>query len=265
MGLIKKEDLIRTLEVGECLVSGKKLKLSEYILSEEVFPSLYDSRKWLEKNLVLLRELVSSLVEHKNDLLSCALIIPVIDSNLEGFFKRLLSHGDRVPEYCVQCYVYLRWSSIKYENSFLKPSGDIYFTSSSLEKFSNQDSKYYRLLERIKSVANVDLVAICEVTQHIFLIEIKRASLDDRAVGQVLRYFNDTNKLLKDRVTREFNLSYIRPVLVLGDVRREYFEAFPMHFRECLDIYEYSSECDDMGGYITLKNMRKRILSMYIS
>ena len=262
MGLLVLDTFLRRVSNRECVVSGKRLGVNETILSKAELPGLYDASKWTPNGMQLLKAVVSTLLEGRDAVLIDADNGSKIRQNVSWFFSYLLLQKEKVPEYCVHAYLFLFWSDIEYRNAFLPPNGEVFFTSKSLDYSIDQEQKYYPVLQRIKALVKVDLVAVSESTQHIFLIEIKRGPLDDRAVGQVLRYFNQINRLLTERVVRAFDLSYVRPILVLSEADKEFVEAFPVHFREILDIFEYSvSSSDDGSARVILSNLRKRFLS----
>lgn len=262
MALISPATFLRRVAASECLFSGRSLRAGEALVSKEQFPQLYALAPWGKDSLNLLRGLIETLVTLKGSGKASDSRIQMQLEKAKPFLQLLLHQKDAVPEYCVHAFIYLYWNDIEYRNAAILPAGNIYFSSAALSAVIEPSDPYFRLIARLKDVTNVDLIAISEELQHIFLIEIKRGPLDDRAIGQVLRYFNESNKLLTDRVVREFNLSYVRPVLVLGEVSRHFFEAFPLHFREFLDIYEYDTERDESDSLkVVLHNLRRRILS----
>lgn len=262
MGLVRSETIRRRISDFECILSGKLLLPGETLVSRDQFPQLYALTPWDRRSLDILRELVETILDLKS-----SDDVGTFNSRqhvrmAKPFMQLLLSQKDLVPEYCVHAFIYLYWDEVKYSGAPFPPEGKIYFNSAALNSAVQRNDPYYRLLGRLKEVANVDLIAISEERQHIFLIEVKRGTLDDRAIGQVLRYFNESSKLLTDRIVREFNISYVRPILVLNEVPRAYFEAFPVHFREFLDIYQYETEKDASDGLnVVLSNVRRRMLT----
>lgn len=266
MDLINPETFFRRTIERECFVSGRKLMDGEFVVSALELPALYRLKPWASEALSTLRNIIEILVRSKHRLAEERTESGELSRQIKGFLECLLAQKDQVPEYCVHAFVFLFWDTIDYRGAVIRPKGEVFFTSGSLDGGVESGHRYYRLLQRLKSITNVDLIAISEEQQHIFLVEIKRGALDDRAVGQVLRYFNDSNKLLTDRVVRDFNLSYIRPILVLGDASRQYMEAFPTHFREVLDVFEYATVQKDEGGLqVVLSHLRRRFLSSYMS
>jgi hypothetical protein len=266
MDLINPETFFRRAMQRECMVSGRSLVESEFIVSASEVPAVYQLKAWTPSTLSTLRNIIEIVVRSKRRIYADSADSNGLRRQIRSFLECLLAQKEQVPEYCVHAFVFLFWDTIDYRGTVIPPRGEVFFTSGSLDGEIESGHRYYRLLQRLKSITNVDLIAISEEQQHIFLVEIKRGALDDRAVGQVLRYFNDANKLLTDRVVRDFNLSYIRPILVLGEATKQYMEAFPTHFREVLDVFEYATVRRDDGGLqIVLSHLRRRFLSSYMS
>lgn len=267
MSLINSTTFFRRVAQRESIISGSPLQDGEFVVSCSDLPAVYGRQHWTGSASNTLREVVNLIVSSKSEILGGRYDSKFeVSSQLRGFLELLLHQKEQVPEYCVHVFVYLFWDSVRYMNAVVPPVGEVFFTSNTLDGRVDRDHRYYRLLQRLKAVTNVDLISICEDCQHIFLIEMKRSTLDDRAVGQVLRYFNDASKLLVDRVVRDYNLAYIRPVLVLSDATTQYMEAFPSHFREVLDVYQYTTDRKEDGQIeVALHHLRKRFLSSYMT
>jgi hypothetical protein len=119
---------------------------------------------------------------------------------------------------------------------------------------------------RSRADAWIDIVGLGgETGRDLFLIEVKLDELDDRAVGQVLRYYQTTRSVC-DRVSHDCDIARIVPVLIVQKARLDFWTAFPLHFRELMHIYYYEiTDANDLklrdGRKILESEARDRLMA----
>lgn len=180
------------------------------------------------------------------------------------WMSRLVAKGEKAPEAALHAYIYLFWDSLVFEKAVVVPrvdsGGSLFFTSASLsDEDVSERGAGGRFVRRLCAKARADLVGLDQVQQQIFLVEIKRGSLDDRAVGQVLRYYDVCSRLLSTTECRSLSLNYVRPFLIVGGVERDAWCSLPQYFRDLVEIFRY--RVDPVGGQLILENTRMGLLS----
>lgn len=185
-------------------------------------------------------------------------------NRIQRWLAGLIARGDESLEAVLHTYIYVFWSSLRFSDTFAPPNregaGSVYFTSESLPDLQEQapthESKFVASLKR---QARVDLVAIDNALQTIYLLEVKRGGLDDRAVGQLLRYYEHWSQALYRSDCRMLNLNYVRPLLIIDSVQHTEWRSLPQFFRDVVDIYKYKIDTD--GVSMCLFNTRRQLMS----
>ncbi len=81
-----------------------------------------------------------------------------------------------------------------------------------------------------------DIIGIAgDSDERIYVIEIKNEPLDDRALGQILRYYQVVRNAC-DRDALYGNVKRVVPVLIVPDGGISFWDSVPFHFREVLEI-----------------------------
>lgn len=112
-----------------------------------------------------------------------------------------------------------------------------------------------------------DIIAISsEPSPILYVIEIKNEGIDDRALGQILRYYQVVRNICDRSVTR-CNARRVTPVLVVPPTDGlSFWDSVPFHFREVVEIYFWRSNSDGsielVDGKACLRRMaRGRVFS----
>jgi hypothetical protein len=183
---------------------------------------------------------------------------------IRQWMASLIAKGDRTLEAVLHAYIYLFWDSLCFDDAVIVPSvvpgRTLYFTSESLEASgagANEPSDMF--VKRLSRLARADLIGLDHKVHHILLVEIKRGSLDDRGLGQLLRYYDACNRLLTTHDCRALNLSYVRPILIVESIDKQAWLAIPQYFRDIVDIFRYRLRLPE--AIMTLENVRKGMLS----
>jgi len=263
MALINPEMLVRFAKDNRCL------KCSIISLNNELFcDSCGPSRTTVELTDVHKAAIIDTVrtIREAKDLINQN---ELALTRIRQWFAGLISKGDKSFEAVLHTYIYIFWSSLKFEYNYAPPNlegkGNIYFTSESLpditeEKTTTDEDKLIRSFKRqTGKESRIDLVSIDSAVHTIYLIEVKRGGLDDRTVGQLLRYYEHWSLLLYRNDCRMLNLNYIKLLLVVDSVTHESWKSLPQFFRDIVDIYIYKIDTD--GVSLLLVNARKQLLS----
>ncbi|ALO34579.1 hypothetical protein CMT41_07520 [Colwellia sp. MT41] len=133
------------------------------------------------------------------------------------FFSLILNANYKGgDELFLQAYIFILWNQIKFHDSLINVKGDIFWISNNIDNIGEK-SHYHELLKNICAVARVDLIAIDQKLGVLYLIEIKRNEVDDRCIGQIMRYYESSNEILY-KLSRKLNINYIRPMVVCQKV-----------------------------------------------
>jgi len=244
--------VLKNLELKKCLISGKYLKSHEAIVSKDSFPYFYDGTlDSKEKNL--LTKLIEVFVSQKEKIMT-------FNIKTEDFYHRALNLKDKCPdELFLQSYVYLFWDTIEFRDHLIKPTGEVFWCSDNTTQ-DNYPEKYHSLILKIKKLINIDLISIDLKAGVLFLIEIKRDQVDDRAIGQILRYYEACRPLLLDR---RLNLNYIKPIIVSKDISIQQWKGLPRSYSDIIEFYVYKfiDNLDENKDVLQLVNQRKKLLS----
>lgn len=244
--MISLESLIGALTENRCILGRVVLSDSEMIFSRAKLPSFY-SDKIQDSDKRKIGEFVKALLINRNEFQEFITRSPETALRLRRFFGSCISKGDGSDESILHAYIYLFWQD------FLKSVdipgmlsaepiwGSKDFGLSSLE--STQSYKHIVDILRRSGVES-DLVLIDPSNQSIGLIELKRGSLDDRAVGQILRYYKAVWDFLKTSDFRKLNINYVKPILIVQDIRPQQLAAIPVHFQGLLEILKFDLDVE---------------------
>ena len=255
------ETTIKRLEKRKCLINGKTLLEHEKVVSKQTFPKLYDGKiSKTEKDNI--SSLIKLFVKNKTLLEN---LNKTSLKELRGVFSIILNNDAKnTDEKFLQAYIYIFWKELTFNDSILKPSGDIYWTSDNLTE-KPVGGQPDNIVKKISRLVNVDLISIDEKLGVIFLIEVKRENIDDRCIGQILRYYESCNNSLY-RWTNRKDINYIRPVVISPKVDVNHWRGLPSSYRDVIDFYNYNeTETQFNNEPVTFINARKDLLSSWNS
>lgn len=206
------------------------------MLSEQEFPGLYNGemspkeRKYID----LILESVEAIVSSNK----CS----TDEREVLRQFMALVLRCATAQERTLQTYLSIFWNEIpgaeqiKLDESYREARANYPATPFACE-----------VLPRIRSFgeradAYIDIVGLGgRNSRELFLIEVKRGELDDRAVGQILRYYHAARLVCDREQSAGIHIQRITPVLVVKRSKLEYWSALPVHFRELLYIFYYET------------------------
>ncbi len=260
MSLLAFERIRKCINRNVCIKTAKLLdqQAGEVLVSASEFPKLYDRRIDREERKFLI-QVVKTLLANRS---SFAKLDERDIRKIQLFFTHVLDiNAVGGLELFLQAYVFLFWREIEFTDSLVSPRGDLYWLSnSSVDPYIPTTNKFMPLIKKIQSTNLVDLVAVDEETGVLFLIEVKRGKVDDRCVGQVLRYFDAVCEIIY-KENRSLDINYVRPVVVCAGANYEKWRAFPNLFRDLVDIYTCRKSV--VTDELTISNTRRQLLSEY--
>lgn len=234
-----------------------RLSDNEAIVSSSRFPNTYAGQT-NQDELKLCREVVEAAIQAKPTLQDWS---EEGRSNLKKFFALYANQAIALDEFIIEAYLYLFWESTLLPG-ISPPKGEIFFTKRGKVEYSDHTSPslehYKTAVDALVKQARVDLVAVETDLGVAYAIEMKKGTLDDRAIGQSLRYYRSITDAMF-RLNRSVNLSAVRPVIFVEKVELVYWMGFPEYFRDLLEIYEFRKNPDSQ--LIEFHNPRKRLLS----
>jgi hypothetical protein len=263
MGLFSTELILSRAQQGRCLKGNEELSADEFLFCPRCCSSLYKTG-FPTQDKTLVDALISSLLEQSRAIRRALTEDADFSRRLKGFFRLLLKKGSDSLESFAHAFMFLYWEQPLFPDKDRSPSGELFWLAKGAPKgtsFREGAEPNHRAMERLSQAGvEVDLAAIDAERHILWLVEIKRAELDDRSVGQMIRYFDRAAHCLTSREFRSADISIIRPTLILERADPKHWVTIPLHFRELLEIYEFKNPTQT-GGDFVLSCARKRLLS----
>lgn len=257
MSLIDFDSINDSLIRNRCVLSQEPLSGDEYLVSRKRLPGAYTgSMNASEQNVCV--SIIETLTREKRRVEG---LPSNLKSEVRNFFSQICAEKTDIIERFIESYVYIFWQEL---NIGLITTGDIeiFLTNQgSIRHNEELDQKLIgvpSVINKFVADARVDLIGLEVDSGIIYSIEIKRGELDDRSIGQTLRYFRAQSDILY-RLDRSVNINSIRPVLIVRRARAKYWLSFPDYFRELLIILEFN--VDFRTREITFTDPKRRILS----
>jgi hypothetical protein len=254
--LHKIESILTALQQNRCVLSRCALLTGESVFSRQQVPTLYETRL-SSSDKARVRGVVEALVAHSDELQLLIHADPAVKQNLRLFFGRSICHADSTDEAFLHAYIFLFWDDFRSQVKLGRPLhyqpawGSSEYGARSTRELSTNEAAVSRQLQ--KAGVEVDLYSYDAETETLALIELKRGESDDRAVGQMLRYYKVVWGLLSQPDFRKLNINYVWPILVLNRVQPDHIQALPVHFRGVLDIVVYTSVGDEAPTFSSFR------------
>lgn len=248
--LIQPQILADRIRNRRCAKTAYPLGDDEHVVSATAFPCLYKGGA-TPAEAEYLRELLRP-------------VMAMLEMNVEAstaervrlFMSQVIHNGNVHKEDFVHNYLFHFW-----ERTWTQADDPIILSERYFQGDCEDPKTTFarNFLPKFRSKeAIVDIVGLGGVSSRtLYLVEVKLGEIDDRAVGQILRYY------LRARHTCDFkyhncDIRRIAPVLITRPSRIDFWEAFPFYFREFLHIYYYQV---DSQGELRLSDGRKLLLS----
>jgi len=249
--LLQFETVKNSLLHNRCLFSQAALNSSEFVVSSTRVPSLYKG-PLISTDKSKIREIVKVLVCCGDEVQSMISSDPGMALRIRSFFGLCIAHGEQSEEAFLHAYMFLFWGEIAREVDLgRKLHNPVFWASKEFGLAAKGLTKEQQAIqERLASCGvEVDLFTLSPEMQTISLIEIKRGECDDRAIGQLLRYYQSVWQLLSHSDFRKLNLNYVWPVLVVHKVRQPQLSALPFHYLGLLDILVYDIQANGVPNF----------------
>ena len=245
-----------SFECNRCIKSRELLSESEYGFSRNSINGIY-TKNINQKDKKYINYFLDEILNNKDDILSWD--EKPLD-NLYKFFNLLCNIQSGSIEKILHVFLYIFWDSIQYEHSSNIITGKIVHMGNGKVILDNQIKNEKWIVEASKKILSIgiqiDLISFDLKNKLLFLIEVKNDQFDDKAIGQILRYYN----LISERflyVNRKLDIQYIKPTIIMypqevGNWIDKWL-ALPIGFRDVIEIFNFKNN--------KLYNNRKRILS----
>ncbi|MGF6923890.1 hypothetical protein [Paraburkholderia sp. 40] len=252
--------LVSALAENRCVLSRKLLSFDEAVISRDRVPSLYDT-SLNAKDKTVAREIVKMIVCNIHEIRLLFATKPDARLLLRRFFGLCLRHGGEGDEGILHAYLFAFWEDVVRQVSLGRPmlTSPRWASKEFGVGLGDIPAGEKAIAEKLIAVGvQVDLFFCDEKTQTLCLAEIKRGVCDDRAIGQILRYYQSAWRLLHSSQFRSMNLNYVWPILIVENVKEHHLQSLPVHFRGMLDVLTYQTAED---GCPELMSFRKAAIT----
>jgi hypothetical protein len=249
--MLSTELIIRLISERKCLRSTEHLGSAEHLISRHSFPALF--RGETQQQEVDFVKLIFGRLES---------VLANLDddgrASVQFFMQDVLRNGKIHNEEFLHRYLFEFWDDawLNQEESFGLLEK---FYKCQLDEYASPFAKSVipKLYKRGEHVP--DIIAISgDATKRVFVIEIKNEPLDDRALGQILRYYQVVRHAC-DRNTLYGSAKRVVPVLVVPEGDLSFWDSVPFHFREVLEILYWRLSSDGRVELVDGKAVLRRI------
>ena len=253
--MIARGTLLERLESGRCLIDGKVLEPGDVVVSGRVAPHLYSLASPVQ-NGPLVEEAVDAVLEA---LASPKSVNGAMRSLMRKFLARNLGRAELAEnsrEKIVHKYLFHFWRDVWEDSDCTPITLDEGCIPQDGRTWEGESPFFRRLVPRFNAEAPVDILALSEPT--IYLVEVKYGGVDDRAIGQLLRYF-ETARFLCTVVDHLCDIRHVVPVLIARDCSEQFWVSLSPSFRELIRVYYYRVEEDRLVLVDGRKQLRARM------
>jgi hypothetical protein len=242
--LIAADTVFGAIREGRCLRSRALLEPDEVLVSRSVFAALYSGGSDDGE-----KRYIASIFQSVGIILRDGTIDESVRAVLRRFIAFVIHQRTMACEWYVHLYLFHFWEEcwrFSDERLVLSERYSEGQSDDSLTPFAR------KLLPKLgEANAYPDIVGLGGgYNRDLMIVEVKFDELDDRAVGQILRYYSIARSAC-DRVWHECDIRRIVPVLVVAKTRHAFWEAIPAYFREFLSIYSYRVEPESQRLLLT--------------
>jgi hypothetical protein len=220
--------LLRLISQRKCLRSAVPLSVEELLISRSSFPHLFRG-EFAKDEADFIGHIFARIVG----------ILPLVADEgrtaIRGFMQEVLRNGKIHSEEFLHRYLFEFWDDTWMD------AGDGFSLCEKFYKCKLQDgvSAFAKsVVPRVYlSGQNIpDIIGISgKASKCVYVIEIKNEPLDDRALGQILRYYQVVRTVC-DKHWLHGSVKRVIPVLVVPEGSLSFWESVPFHFREVLEI-----------------------------
>lgn len=240
--------VLRSLLNNQCLISGRGLQNDEVLVSERCCSHLYRgeySKYDSEVVWMAFQHLASILRSDKRQ---------EVESQVRRFMSLVLRNGQIHNEEFLHRYLFEFWNDT---TAILgkRPTLQEKFFKCQLESDISKNGQ--DLLRRLRDLRDAipDIIGLSgHAAEDIYVVEVKNEPIDDRAIGQMLRYYT----VVRGLVDRSMHSSTVTPILIAPTGEMQYWDTIPFHFREFLRIFFWRVEHDGRVNLIDGKSVFRR-------
>lgn len=246
--------VLLSIRQRRCVKSYRPLLDDENLLSRSAVPALYSLREDKKE-----QQYISGLLKPLAWLLRSDHVGPDERTAIKLFMMRVVAHGGMGKEAYVHQLLFDFWNELwadpheRVEMVEKYFEGEIYGAEDLRTPFA---SNVVPLVTRDHSYPDI-IGRGGYAGRDVIIAEVKLDTIDDRAIGQILRYYSLLRRAI-DHYPHGCDLRRIVPILIVQESSQtKYWEAFPEHFREFLIICFYRIA----GQRVYLHDARKEMLS----
>jgi hypothetical protein len=232
--MLKPDLLVSAIIESRCVRTRLPLAPDEFLVSRSAFPALYAGKHDRAEDKYL-REISRTIAS----VLSGSAASAAMRGTIRDFMTFVIDSGEMYREEFIHRYVFEFWDTLWDEPEDAIVLTERYFKGNTSNvvnttQFSLGFVPYIRTSE-----AEIDIVGLGGASNRtVYLIEIKLDDADDRALGQILRYY----RLARDACDQRYHgcdIRQVRPVLIVKQMSLAAWDAVPQYFRELLSVYLY--------------------------
>ncbi len=247
--MIAPESIVRALLEGRCLRTQAVLGADEFLVSRAKFGALYAGMKDDAENRYI-QAIFKGLTPILNDV---ATLDPAVSDGLRRFMAHVLYQRSMASERYLHQYLFAYWDDAWHYPEERIAMGERYCEGQA----AGSKTPFARNLLPCLGAADAypDIVGL-GLNRDLVIVELKLNVLDDRALGQILRYYSIARAAC-DRTYHDCDIRRIYPVLIVYGVPYEHWEAIPSFFREFLHIFSY--RVDPLNMRVILTDTRRTL------
>ena len=242
---------------NRCCRSAKLLLQDESVVSKLEMPGLYSGKLETEDRGYLKEIFDHFEPKNESDQFFDDLKKNGIHLRLERFYLKVLEKVPGLLESVIHQFIYRFWGNLDTKDAIGFPSNMKVYYKSKGEKGETIEDYLLQMLR--KAGCNCDLVGVCK-DNCLWLVDVKRERIDDRAIGQIRRYYEIATEII---ASCEINIGVrlVRPALICPgpDIPVSHFFSLGLPFRDICEIWTYSIDID--RSKLVLHEKRLHLLS----
>jgi hypothetical protein len=233
--LLKPDLVIRALRQHRCVRTLKELAPDESLVSRGAFPSLYDGSNddsqaaYLESLFRAIPDVLAQTSE------------PELRERVRHFMGMVIDNRHLATEWHLHAYLFNFWDEAWVHADEAIPLAELYCEGNAGETRTQFADAFLPGFTRARAYPDILGIGAGRHARELVVVEVKLDDIDDRAVGQILRYYS-LGRRLCDRTHHGCDIRRVTPVLVARRFSLSFWETLPPYFRELLRICSFSVE-----------------------
>jgi len=239
-----------------CCIGTQPLREGEWVVSQLQMPGLYGG-KLETKDRGYLKEIFDHFEpKNESDQFFDVLKQKDIHLRLEKFYLKVMEKDPSLLESVIHQFIYRFWDKLDTGEAIAFPSNMKVYYKCKGEK--GELIEEFLLPKLRKAGCNCDLVGVCK-DMCLWLVDVKRDPIDDRAIGQIRRYYEIASEIIAS-CDININVRLVRPALICPgpDIPVSRFFSLGLPFRDICEIWTYSI---DRSKFV-LHDNRLQLLSL---